>query len=189
MVCPNCNQFTPDQNYKCIHCGAVTAKKEQFFDPDKVSPLRQDAPSAVRPWMVAILGLLALLGYLAYTRLNRSHAVNAFQPGAELAITAHLQKGKVNIVDFYSDYCPPCKKISPLLVKLGKKRPDLAVIQVDINRKGVQGIDWASPLARQYNLSSIPHFQIYDGDGNLAKEGQEAYVQIILMLAQSGIKL
>ena len=81
------------------------------------------------------------------------------------------RKGKTNIVDFYSDYCPPCKKISPLLQKLGRKRPDLAMLQVDINRKGVKGIDWSSPLARQYELSSIPHFQIYDGEGNLLKEG------------------
>jgi len=189
MVCPNCHQFTPDQNYKCINCGAVTAKKEQFFDPERVSPLRQDAPSAVRPWMVILLGLIALLGYLAYSRLNRSHAVNAFQPGAEFAVVGHLQRGKTNIVDFYSEYCPPCKKISPLLVKLGKKRPDLAVIKVDINRKGVKGIDWSSPVARQYGLRSIPHFQIYDGEGKLLAEGQEAYMQVILMLTQAGIDM
>ena len=53
------------------------------------------------------------------------------------------------------------------------------MLAVDINRKGVKGIDWLSPLARQYKLKSIPHFQIYDGDGNLIKEGQEAYVEII----------
>jgi len=105
-----------------------------------------------------------------------------------LAIENYLLKGKTNIVDFYSDYCPPCKKISPLLQKLGGKRPDLAILQVDINRKGVKGIDWASPLARQYELSSIPHFKIYDGDGNLLKEGQEAWPEIFALLAAAGIR-
>jgi thiol-disulfide isomerase/thioredoxin len=189
MVCPYCHMFTPDQSYKCIHCGAVTRKKDQFYDPERASPLRTENPSFFRPWMVIIVGLLALLGYLAYSSLNRSHAANAFKPGAEFAVEDHLLRGKTNIVDFYSEYCPPCKKISPLLLKLGEKRPDLAVIKVDINRKGIKGIDWSSPVARQYNLRSIPHFQIYDGNGRLLKEGQEAYAQIVQMLTQAGIRM
>ncbi len=189
MICPNCHQFTPDQNYKCSQCGAVTATKGQLYDPERISPLRRNEPSVLKPWMAVVAALLVFLAYLAFTRLNRSHAANAFQPGAEFAVEAHLQRGKTNIVDFYSDYCPPCRKISPLLIKLREKRTDLAVIKVDINREGVKGIDWSSPVARQYGLRSIPHFQIYDGQGNLLKEGQEAYMQVILMLAQAGIDM
>ena len=189
MICPNCHQFTPDQSYKCIQCGAVSSRTQPANGLVRVSPQVRDAPSAIRPWMAMVAGLLLLLGYLAFTRLGRSHAVNAFQPGAEFAVAAHLQRGKTNIVDFYSEYCPPCKKISPLLAKLAKKRPDVAVLKVDINRKGVEGIDWSSPIARQYKLSSIPHFQIYDGQGNLLKEGQEAYGEVMGMLVQAGIDL
>lgn len=181
MICPRCHQFTPDQNFRCMHCGAVSSPQPQPVAPKRASP------RGVRPWMVVVLGLVALLGYLAYSRLSRSHAVNAFQPGAEFSVAAHLRRGKTNIVDFYSEYCPPCRRISPLLAELGKKRPDLAVIKVDINRKGVQGIDWSSPVARQFNLSSIPHFKIYDGEGRLLQEGQEAYAQVMNMLAQAGI--
>jgi len=189
MICPNCHRFTPDLGYKCIQCGAVNKPPAPETSPERTSPLRSDSPSALRPWMVIVLALVVLLGYVAYTRLSSSRAVNAFQPGAEFAVAAHLAKGKTTIVDFYSEYCPPCRKISPLLAKLAKKRPDLEVIQVDINRKGVEGIDWSSPVARQYNLSSIPHFQIYDGSGSLLTEGQEAYAQIIQMIAQAGIDL
>ena len=121
---------------------------------------------------------------------NKSHAVNAYDPGRGTGRSrSYLQKGKTNIVDFYSDYCPPCKKISPLLQELGRKRPDLAILAVDINRKGVKGIDWSSPLARQYELRSIPHFKIYDGDGNLLKEGQEAWPDIFALLAAAGIRM
>lgn len=187
MVCRNCHLFTPDNSYKCIHCGVLTSYKEPGQTLERSSPLRRDNPSFFRPWMAVVLGLVALLAYLAISRLDRSHAANAFQPGAEFAVAEHLQRGKTNIVDFYSDYCPPCRKISPLLTELGRKRPDLAVIRVDINRKGVEGIDWSSPVARQYGLRSIPHFQIYDGEGNLVQEGQAAYMQILALLAQAGI--
>jgi thiol-disulfide isomerase/thioredoxin len=139
--------------------------------------------------MLILLVPLAILAYLFFARMNRSHAINAFNPGDEFDIESYLQKGKTNIVDFYSDYCPPCRKISPLLQKLGRKRPDLAILQVDINRKGVKGIDWGSPLARQYQLQSVPHFRIYDGEGNLINQGQEAYMQIVLMLVGAGIRM
>jgi len=189
MICPNCHQFTPDQNYKCSQCGAVTATKGQLYDPERVSPLRKNEPRFLKPWMAVVAALLVFLGYLAFTRLNRSDAANALDPGEELTIGDYLQKGKTNIVDFYSNYCPPCKKISPLLRELGRKRPDLAILPVDINRKGVKGIDWASPLARQFELRSIPHFKIYDGDGNLLKEGPEAWPEILTMLATAGISM
>jgi len=189
MICPICHQFTPDQGFKCINCGSILQKKKQFSGHDQITPLGSDDHSFFKLWMLVPLALLAILAYLFFAHQNRSVAINAHNPGAELAIEAYLQKGKTNIVDFYSDFYPPCRKISPLLQKLGRKRQDLAILQVDINRKGVKSIDWFSPLARQYELSSVPYFRIYDGEGNLVKEGQEAYTEIFLMLAGAGIRM
>jgi thiol-disulfide isomerase/thioredoxin len=189
MICPICHQFTPDQGFKCISCNSILKKKEAYAGQDQVASLRRDDRSFFKPWMLIPLVLLAILAYLYFAQRNQSHAINAHNPGAEMEIETYLQKGKTNIVDFYSDFCPPCRKISPLLQKLGRKRQDLAILPVDINRKGVKGIDWSSPLARQYELASVPYFRIYDGDGNLVKEGQEAWPQILLMLASAGIRL
>lgn len=189
MICANCQQFTPDQGFKCINCGSILKKKDPYAAHDQVAPQRRGDHSFFKAWMLVPLVLLAILAYLFFTHQNRSVAINAQNPGAELAIEAYLQKGKTNIIDFYSNFCPPCRKISPLLQKLGRKRKDLAVLKVDINRKGVEGIDWSSPLARQYELSSVPYFQIYDGQGNLSKQGHEATMEVVLMLAAAGIRL
>ncbi len=113
--------------------------------------------------------------------------VNADNPGEELDINKYLVKGKINIVDFYSEYCPPCRKISPLLSKLNKKRDDISVIKVDINRPGKSSIDWRSPLAKQYELRSIPHFKIYDKEGKKILEGQEAYQKVMVYIQEAGI--
>ena len=78
------------------------------------------------------------------------------------------------LFDFYSEYCPPCRAISPYLEQLNEQRGDLVVVKVDINRPGHQGIDWESPVARQYQLRGIPHFLVYDGAGQLAAEGAAA---------------
>ncbi len=106
--------------------------------------------------------------------------------GQPVEIMDYIPKGQTTIVDFYSQYCPPCMRISPYLDQLDANRDDITVIRVDINRPGKRGIDWASPVARQYNLRSIPHFQIYDGDRKLVAEGQKAYEQVIAYLQGQG---
>jgi thioredoxin 1 len=90
--------------------------------------------------------------------------------GAEVKLTDHLVAGKTVIFDFYSDYCPPCVAIAPELEKLHAKRADVVVVKVDINRAGIKGIDWKSPVAQQYKLRSIPHFKVYGPDGKLVAE-------------------
>ena len=43
---------------------------------------------------------------------------------------------------------------------------------MDINRPETKGIDWKSPVARQYDMNGIPHFKIYGPDGKLIAEGK-----------------
>jgi thiol-disulfide isomerase/thioredoxin len=186
MICPHCHLFTPDNGFRCMHCGVIQKKPgpEAGIEGFPVARLEKHF---FRPWMLFPLALLGVLAYLFFAQQSKIQAVNAFNPGGEFDIEPYLQKGKINIVDFYSDYCPPCRKISPLLKKLDKQRQDLVVLPVDINRKGIKGIDWMSPLAQQYKLNSIPHFLIFDADGNLSKEGQEALVEIMRWLINAGI--
>jgi thiol-disulfide isomerase/thioredoxin len=126
---------------------------------------------------------LILFGTLLTTpAMLAGGVVNGANPGKELDLKAQLVQGRTNIVDFFSKYCPPCMRISPLLEDLGQKRSDLQIVKVDINRPGITGIDWQSPLARQFGLKSIPHFKIYDGNGKLVSEGDQAYQQIMVWL-------
>jgi thiol-disulfide isomerase/thioredoxin len=134
--------------------------------------------------LVAGLGVAALF---VFKPGARAHSANAGTPGEEVDVRDLLVPGKLNIVDFFSEYCPPCRMISPRLQKLAERRSDIAVIKLDINRPGVSGIDWSSPLARQYRLESIPHFQLWDGSGKLLAEGDAAGNRVIVMLAQQGL--
>jgi thiol-disulfide isomerase/thioredoxin len=94
--------------------------------------------------------------------------------GQEVNIRDYLVPGKTVVFDFTSEFCPPCRAIAPHLHKLHAERDDVVVVEVDINRPGVQGIDWGSPVATQYGLNSIPHFKVFSPDGQLQAEGKEA---------------
>ena len=98
--------------------------------------------------------------------------------GQEVNLQDYLVPGKTVIFDFTSEFCPPCRAIAPHLHQLHAKRADVVVVEVDINRPGVQRIDWSSPVARQYGLESIPHFKVFGPDGQLQAEGQEARVLV-----------
>jgi thiol-disulfide isomerase/thioredoxin len=119
--------------------------------------------------------------------LDIGYVVNNDNPGEMMQITEFIQGDQITIFDFYSEYCPPCRRIAPLLKQLDKKRKDIVVFKVDINRPNVRGIDWKSPLAQQYYLKSIPHFKIYNADGVLDMEGEPAYKQIERFLRSEGI--
>lgn len=102
--------------------------------------------------------------------------------GARVNLADWVVPGKTTIFDFTSEGCPPCRAIAPKLHQLHATRSDVVVVEVDLNRPGVRGIDWRSPVAQQFALESIPHFKIYGPNGKLRAEGDEAYGIVVGML-------
>lgn len=149
-------------------------------------------PSFQRFAFFAILGVLAItIGTFrsfadsaSAQSTERHRLINQNTPGQTIDIAKFVVPGKINIFDFYSKYCPPCMRIGPMLEKLAEKRTDIVVNKVDINRPNVEGIDWQSPLARQYKLESIPHFVLYDANGKKIAEGENAAQKVIAMLQE-----
>ena len=103
-----------------------------------------------------------------------------------MKLSDYLVPGKTTVFDFYSEYCPPCRAISPRLEKLHATRDDIAVVKVDINRPDIKGIDWQSPVAKEFGLESIPHFKIYGPDGKLKAEGDPAYEMVMELAPITG---
>ena len=90
--------------------------------------------------------------------------------GEVIKLTDYLVPGRTTLFDFTSEYCPPCRAYDEPLLALHRQRADIAVVKVDINRPGVNRIDWKSPVALHYEMNSIPHFKVYGPDGKLIAE-------------------
>jgi len=129
--------------------------------------------------------LLALTGQLLAGAVQDG---NSGRSGQTLDLKSLPVKGHTTVVDCYSQYCPPCMRLAPLLEQLAQKRSDLVIKKVDIQRPEISGhIDWQSPLAKQLGLRSIPHFMIFDQKGKLASEGQGAMKQVLGWLQEAGL--
>jgi thiol-disulfide isomerase/thioredoxin len=113
---------------------------------------------------------------------TKSAAPARIAHGQRVDLQAYVVPGKTTIFDFTSEYCPPCRAIAPALHKLHASRSDIVVVEVDLNRPGIQGIDWESPVAQQYNMRSIPAFKVYGADGKLQVEGDEASSYVTSLL-------
>jgi len=189
MNCPKCDMFTPDTSVKCANCGHVITPKPMAGAGSSPYVGAKPKLSTTWPIFLFLLGLLVVV-YLLFLRgsgSGKGTAANAARAGQEVDITQLAVRGKTTIFDFYSEFCPPCRKISPLLEELDKKRDDIVVVKIDINRPNVRGIDWQSPVARQYGLQSIPHFVIFDPEGGKKAEGQDAYRQVMIWITQEGL--
>jgi thioredoxin 1 len=75
----------------------------------------------------------------------------------DVELEKHLVSGKITIVDFYADWCGPCRKIAPQLEDLVKS--DTAVVFRKVN------VDKNRPLAVKHGVRSIPHIIVYDKAG------------------------
>lgn len=191
--------------------GGISVEEQTGKITVKDTPLQTRALRSGKGWLVPVREVGEALGYqYRYTQQTgmidlfkkaalrpepvsrpggesseeRHRHINRGAEGQEITIQNYLVSGKTNIFDFYSDYCPPCREVAPLLEVLAKRRTDVVVNKVDINRPGVEGIDWSSPVALQYNLHSIPHFKVFDASGRLLAEGEPAS-QMVMQLLQS----
>src|SRR5437899_7875703 len=91
---------------------------------------------------------------------GRGRPVEVMSHGAQVDINQHLALGNVTVVDFYADWCGPCRQLSPSLEQMARSDPEIALRKVDI-------VNWKTAVARQYNINSIPQVNVYNRDGRL----------------------
>ena len=70
-----------------------------------------------------------------------------------------LKSEKPVLIDFYADWCGPCKMISPVVEAVSKENEDIKVVKVNV--------DDAQDLAIKYEVMSIPTLVVI-------KDGEEA---------------
>lgn len=83
-------------------------------------------------------------------------------------------KGKV-VVDFFADWCGPCKMLGPVMEEVSKDHSDITFVKVNV--------DDEEDLAREFGIMSIPCvFMFENGEvknkflGYIGKEAVEAEI-------------
>lgn len=72
-----------------------------------------------------------------------------------------LESEKPVLLDFFADWCGPCKMIAPIIEEIANERPDIKVGKVDVTAE--------EELAAAFNVFSIPTVIVMK-DGKLANQ-------------------
>ncbi|MBR4881125.1 MAG: thioredoxin [Clostridia bacterium] len=79
------------------------------------------------------------------------------------------------IVDFYADWCGPCKMMAPAIDAIAEERPDVSVGKVNVDLEG--------ELAMEYGIMSIPTLVIFkDGEQINKTTGVKSKAAILALI-------
>ena len=86
-----------------------------------------------------------------------------------------LQAGQPVVVDFWAEWCGPCRMVSPIVDQIAEERNDVTVGKINVDEQ--------PELAQQFGVMSIPTLLVFKG-GQVANKavGARGKADILKML-------
>ena len=66
-----------------------------------------------------------------------------------------INNNDITLIDFYADWCGPCKALSPVIDEIAKSQTHIAVGKVNVDEE--------KELANKYRVRSIPTMVVFKG--------------------------
>ena len=66
-----------------------------------------------------------------------------------------LDADKTVVVDFWAEWCGPCKMISPVLEEISKEYPQISIVKLNVDEERT--------LAQAYGVTGIPLLAVFSG--------------------------
>lgn len=99
--------------------------------------------------------------------------------GQPVDLKSLMPAGKITVVDFYADWCGPCRKVAPHLEKLASENLDVVLVKVDI-------VKWGTPVTEQYDINSVPNMRVYDRSQKQVGKATSSFSQIQSYVEKAG---
>lgn len=86
-----------------------------------------------------------------------------------------LNSHKTVLLDFYADWCGPCRMVAPVISEIAEERPDIKVGKINVDEQ--------SELAARFDVMSIPTLVVMK-EGKIVNKavGMRPKAQILAML-------
>lgn len=72
-----------------------------------------------------------------------------------------LAEGKLMMVDFWAEWCGPCRMVSPIVDEIAGERDDIVVGKVNVDEQ--------NELAARFGVMSIPTLLVFKGGEIVSK--------------------
>lgn len=92
-----------------------------------------------------------------------------------LELIKEIDGSETTIIDFWAEWCGPCKMMKEILHGIGEKNPGIKIIEINV--------DESRELAQQFGIRNIPALVFFRGDEEVERsigaKSQEHIQQII----------
>lgn len=85
-----------------------------------------------------------------------------YKDGKRVDVTKLMAPGKITIVDFYGEWCGPCRVLETRLHHLMRGQGNLALRRVDIGKWDNEA---AKQATREFHAEALPYIRVYDAKG------------------------
>ena len=76
--------------------------------------------------------------------------------------TEVLNADKPVLVDFYADWCGPCRMLAPVLQDISSERSNVKIVKVNV--------DEAEKVAQRFGIMSIPTLMVFKDGKEVSKK-------------------
>ncbi|HUT57005.1 MAG TPA: thioredoxin family protein, partial [Phycisphaerae bacterium] len=121
------------------------AKFEDIKDRIREVMLESKKQEAMAAYMLAV-------SKDAKVTLNRKWAEEQNKLITDNEVDKARESGKVTMVEFGAEWCPPCKQMKPVIKQIKDERKDVNIITIDVDQN--------RPLSMRYGVQNLPT-QIY----------------------------
>ena len=95
----------------------------------------------------------------------------------------NIKRSKVVLVDFFAEWCGPCKRLSPILEELQHEIKDFLVIKIDVDNEDL------NEIVVDHDVSSMPTLVFYKHGVDTSKkliglQTKETLKKFILQMLQ-----
>lgn len=129
--------------------------------------------------LITFVGMFAFIGWSLYSAGSNKlgekkvYSKKVVHVKTQEKLNQVLSENKLVVVDFYADWCPPCRQLAPHMGKLADSHDGrVKVVKVDV--------DEAGELAKTFKVQSIPAlFVVKNGKKVGEAAGYKSYEQLV----------